>query len=48
MVDNNKFTYIGQLLNGKPDGYGILEINNNSIVKGQFKEGLFHGKIFFE
>lgn len=39
----SKEVYVGAFKNGKPDGYGIIYINNQLLYKGQFKQGFKHG-----
>ena len=35
--------YHGDLIRGKPDGYGRREYPNGDIYEGQFENGLFSG-----
>lgn len=36
--------YIGEYINGKPEGYGEYYWSNGSCFKGSFANGLRHGK----
>ncbi len=44
---SNGDIYIGNYVNGKPEGYGEYYWVNGSFFKGYFKNGLRHGKLNF-
>ena len=39
--------YIGQVVNGKPDGKGIFYFNDGNRYEGDFKNGKKEGKVIF-
>jgi hypothetical protein len=41
---NNKFSCVGQINNGLPNGNGYAFYSNNGAYKGEMKNGLRHGK----
>ena len=36
--------YIGQVINGLPEGNGVMYIDSGNIYKGEFKNGKYDGK----
>ena len=38
--------YLGELKNGKPNGYGTLSLPNGTIYEGNWEDGKLSGKVF--
>ncbi len=38
-----KGNYTGEIRNGEPEGFGVLEMENGDRYEGMFSEGTFHG-----
>ena len=36
--------YVGQTLNGQPEGRGTWYVNNGDRYEGEFKQGMYNGK----
>ena len=42
--EKKDYKYVGQIENGKPNGWGKFSYPSGYIIEGQFKEGKVHGK----
>ena len=43
-VQLERGTYVGETINGKPDGKGLLTLKDGGTISGEFKNGLEHGR----
>lgn len=44
IIFSNRVTYVGDVSDGKLNGYGEIFLGKNLYYKGEFKDNLFHGK----
>jgi TPR repeat protein len=43
-VQLERGTYVGETINGKPDGKGVLTQKDGQVISGEFKNGVEHGR----
>lgn len=43
-INGKEYEYTGKFLDGKPNGYGTLQLDNNWWYEGLFSKGMMHGK----
>ena len=47
VIENDSYKYTGEIINGLPNGHGVIEYTNGNVYTGDFVDGKFHGEGFF-